>query len=42
MKRWIGLFAHDGSEIWSYPWLAACSVTFRDGVVVETYYTGGY
>jgi hypothetical protein len=32
----------DGSERWDYPWCAACSVWFRNGVVVETFYTGGW
>src|SRR5438874_1736644 len=25
----------DGSEVWDYPWLAACRVWFRNGLVVD-------
>jgi hypothetical protein len=32
----------DGRVVWSYPWLAACTVTFKQGVVVDTFYTAGY
>jgi len=32
----------DGSEIWEYPWMACCSVSFKNGVCVSTFYTGGY
>jgi hypothetical protein len=28
--------------VWEYPWLASCKVTFRNGVVVDTFYTSGY
>lgn len=29
-------------ERWVYPWIAACHVTFEGGIVVDTFYTGGY
>jgi hypothetical protein len=32
----------DGSEVWDYPWLAACRVWFRNGVVIATFYTAGW
>jgi len=32
----------DGSEIWDYPWVAACRVWFKNSVVVDVYYTAGY
>jgi hypothetical protein len=32
----------DGTEVWDYPWCAACSVRFQQGVCIETFYTGGY
>lgn|GEM_PF-6804551 len=32
----------DSRETWEYPWLAHCSVTFSDGQVVSTFYTGGF
>src|SRR5262249_1833972 len=28
----------DGSEVWDYPWPAACRVWFRNGVAVKTFY----
>ena len=35
-------FNPEGVEIWDYPWLAACRIWFKKGVVSDTYYTAGY
>ena len=32
----------DGTEVWTYPWLAGCQVGIRDGVCTWTFYTGGF
>jgi hypothetical protein len=32
----------NGVEVWSYPWAAACTVTFEGLVCTDTFYTGGY
>jgi hypothetical protein len=32
----------DGTEIWDYPWLAACRVWIKDGKCSGTFYTAGY
>ncbi|MBI3866087.1 MAG: hypothetical protein HY290_29770 [Planctomycetia bacterium] len=32
----------NGTQIWDYPWSAACRVWFKNGVVDDTYYTAGY
>jgi hypothetical protein len=32
----------DGTEVWDYPWLAACQVWIKNGVCTDTFYTGGY
>jgi hypothetical protein len=32
----------DRSAVWDYPWLAGCRVWFRNGVVVNTFYTAGW
>lgn len=32
----------DGKDVWDYPWVACCAVTFKNGICVETYCTGGY
>jgi hypothetical protein len=32
----------DGTEVWDYPWYAACRVWIKNGVCAGTYYTGGY
>ena len=35
-------FNSEGAEMWDYPWVAACRVWFKNGVVADTYYTAGY
>jgi hypothetical protein len=32
----------DGSEVWRYPWLAACEVYIEDHKCIGTFYSGGY
>ena len=32
----------DGCTIWEYDWQTHCSVPFRSGVVVATFYTAGF
>jgi hypothetical protein len=32
----------DGSETWDYPWVAACRVWFKNGVIDDVLYTAGY
>jgi len=32
----------DGTEVWDYPWCAACRVWIKNGVCTGTFYTGGY
>jgi hypothetical protein len=32
----------NGTEVWEYPWLAACRVSIRKGICTETFYTAGY
>jgi hypothetical protein len=32
----------DGSEVWQYPWMAACEVYVHQGKCTGTFYTGGY
>lgn len=32
----------DGTEVWSYPWVAVCQVHLRDGVCHATFYDAGY
>jgi hypothetical protein len=32
----------DGSEVWDYPWVAACYVRFENGVCTGWFYTAGY
>jgi hypothetical protein len=32
----------DGTEVWDYPWCAACRVWVSNGVCTGTFYTGGY
>ena len=32
----------DGTEVWTYPWLACCQVHFTGGVADWTFYTAGY
>jgi hypothetical protein len=32
----------DGTEVWDYPWLAACRVWIKGGVCTGTFYTSGY
>jgi hypothetical protein len=32
----------DGSEVWDYPWCAACRVWFDNGICTATFYTAGY
>jgi hypothetical protein len=32
----------DGTEVWDYPWHAACRVWLKGGVCTGTFYTGGY
>ena|SRR5579863_7427305 len=32
----------DGAEFWDFPWMAACRVWFKNGVVDDVYYTAGY
>lgn len=29
-------------EVWLYPWVAYCSVTFKNGFCVWTFYSAGY
>jgi hypothetical protein len=35
-RRW------NGTEVWEYPWLAACTVSFEGDVCTETFYTSGW
>ncbi|HJZ59665.1 MAG TPA: hypothetical protein VKE74_32275 [Gemmataceae bacterium] len=32
----------DGEETWEYPWLASCSVWFKNGRCTNTFYDAGY
>ncbi len=32
----------DGTEVWDYPWCAACTVWIKNGKCSGTLYTGGY
>ena len=32
----------DGSEVWQYPWMAACEVYIYQGKCTGTFYIGGY
>ena len=32
----------DGTEVWDYPWQAACCLWFKNGVCTGAFYSAGY